>query len=72
MRNFFRRLFGLRYLINLSTQEVHSLKNEHPNCRLKLMAKHNKDYVTEEQKEMYLKETLHDGCRWCMPERNHG
>jgi hypothetical protein len=67
MKKFFRKLFGYNYLINLRTMEIHSLKNEQPNCKIHLIAKHNKEYITKKRMKRLLDDSsLYDGCRWCM------
>lgn len=60
-------LFGYRYLVNTHTREVHDLKKETSMCRINLMSRSNKVYVT--RKQLINMKNLRDkvnGCRWCM------
>ena len=73
MKEFFLRLFGYKYLLNLNTLEIHSLKLKTKACRIDMMADHNKKYLTAKQKNKLLEgNTLHNGCKYCMSEIDEG
>lgn len=73
MKEFFLRLFGYKYLLNINTLEIHSLKNKTKACRIDMMAKHNKQYLTEKQMKKLLDgNSLHNGCRYCLRELDEG
>lgn len=66
------KLIGYSYVVNKNTDEIHDLNNVHTNCKLLIMSKKNKKYITRKTADKLLSETSHDGCRWCMKDRNNG
>jgi len=66
------RTIGFRYVINKNTMEIHDLKNVQTNCKLTVMSNKNKSYCNKSKKEELMRDTLHDGCRWCLPSENNG
>ena len=69
-------IFGYKYILNINSGEVHSLKDKKSYCGVKWMAKKNKEYLTtEEFGEMYgiiYNGKLINGCRFCCPKRDLG
>lgn len=64
-------LFGNYYLVNKHTKEIHDLRKKSANCRIPLLAKHNKWYVGEKKMRGLLYNGF-NGCRWCMKEYDKG
>ena len=67
-----RMRLGYEYLLNTRSQEIHWLKNLHPNCKVALMARKNKQYLTRRQSLNKIQSGISNGCRWCWSEKNTG
>lgn len=63
MRKFINWLFGYKYIVNLTSLEVHKISNLKGNCHEHIMV--NKKYVRSA--DDYLKNGF-NGCRWCFRE----
>jgi len=74
MLKIFRKILGIKYLINTATGEVHKIKNITGACGIKNMSKKNKWYVTERKYQeiltssYYLKLFKLNGCVHCFKE----
>jgi hypothetical protein len=62
-----KKMLGYTYMVNLSSKEIHDLKNTHVNCNLELIV--HKKFITKRMLKEYL-QNGYNGCRWCMPEYN--
>jgi hypothetical protein len=69
MKDFFRKILGKKYLLNMSTGEVHKIKSINGACGVDKMANHNKKYLTEKQYKKLLDDDI-NGCVHCLKETN--
>ena len=76
MKEWILAIFGYTYLLNINTGEVHNLKNKTVSCRVHLMSKQNKKYLTRKQFKKIMGTTINkkliNGCRWCMTKYDLG
>ena len=60
------------FIANRATKEIHRLKNQHTNCRLKHMSWKNKFHCTRLWAWYLIRFKGYNGCRWCFPEKDKG
>ena len=71
-----RFLFGYKYLLNINTREIHSLKHTHINCCLPSISNEHKKYLTEKGMLKLIKGQpdsgtfRYNGCYWCLKKYN--
>ena len=70
--NWFQKLFGLTYLVNEHTKEIHNLENEKKNCSIGMIAKHNKRHITRTKAIKLILNGKYNGCRWCLKKYDKG
>jgi hypothetical protein len=64
------KFFGMGYLVNIGTGEIHRLKFKHPNCRTEMIA--NGIFVTKKTAKKLMKLGRYNGCRFCWKEKDLG
>ena len=69
LKNFFRKLTGKVYLVNIKTKEIHSLELARKVCKIDKMLPKNKKYVTFKEASRLLKHEHYDKCDWCFKRR---
>ena len=62
--------WGLTYLVNLNTKEIHRLSNKKERCWLHLMC--HKRYVTRRKALRLILKKGYNGCRYCFKEFDKG
>lgn len=66
MLKIFRKILRLKYLVNISSYEIHNLDNTTKACGIDKMAKHNKWYITEKRyKQLLAENSDFNGCIHC-------
>lgn len=71
MWNVFRKILGIKYLVNKSTGEVHKLSNVTGACGVDKMAKKNKQLITENKfQKMISKNSKVNGCVHCFKDKD--
>lgn len=73
MKKFFRKLFakiiGIKYVVNLGSNEIHDLNHTHKNCNIKSIT--NFKYISKSKVPSYLSNGF-NGCRWCYKSEDEG
>ena len=67
---FIEWLFGLRYVLNERTNEIHDLKKPHKNCHINLMTR--VWYITGRKARRLVKAGKANGCRFCLKKWDTG
>jgi len=70
VKEFFRELFGYKYILNERSREVHNPDHEHVNCHLDMIS--HKRYITKRRFNKLYKAGRVDGCRYCIPSKDNG
>ena len=65
-------LFGFGYVVNHRSREIHKLSEKTSNCKLDLVAKHNREYVSRSRALVLIAKMGYNGCRWCWSARDQG
>jgi len=63
---------GFGYLVNHRSKEIHQLNEKHKNCKIHLITKHNREYVSRRKALRLIKEDGYNGCRWCWDDADKG
>lgn len=63
------KLFGIKYIVNHNSKEIHKIKNITKVCRTYLMTKAN--YISKKKAEKLLN-SGYNGCCFCYPEKDDG
>ena len=64
--------WGLGYLVNHHTKEIHRIGEKHKNCKLETIAKHNSEHITHRHALRLIKKYNYNGCRYCWKVQNKG
>ncbi len=81
--NFWEKWFvfwGMPFLLNINTLEVHDLRKLTKSCSIAQMADHNKRYLTTHNFETAITKgivingtwKMANGCRWCLKKHDTG
>jgi len=77
--NFWEKWFvfwGMPFLLNINTLEVHDLRKLTKSCSIAQMADHNKRRISHSQFEKAItkgyKGRRANGCRWCLKKHDTG
>ena len=57
--------WGLGYLVNYNTKEIHRINNKQPNCKLEKIATKTSEHITRKRAIKLIKNHGYNGCRWC-------
>jgi hypothetical protein len=63
-----QKILGLSYLVNLSTKEIHLLKQVHKNCHVERIRR--KVYVPPVVAYILIYWFGYNGCWWCFREKD--
>lgn len=62
--------WGMAYLVNHRSKEIHRLANKQSNCRLHLISKG--EYVSRRKALRLIRHHNYNGCRWCWKGEDNG
>lgn len=68
----FRMFFGLGYVVNHRSREIHKISEKHRNCHLDLIADQNREYCCKKHAKHLIKDCGYNGCRWCWNPMDNG
>jgi len=63
------KVFGIKFIVNHNSKEIHRIKHLKGVCRTYLMTKAK--YASKKKVEKLLK-SGYNGCRFCYPEKDEG
>jgi len=69
---FLMDLFGYGYVVNHRSREIHKLSDKSSNCKLELIADHNREYISKSRALKLINKMGYNGCRWCWDEQDKG
>lgn len=70
IKKWLRGIFGLNYLVNLGTNEIHDLSRSTLRCRIDMVTK--KKYVTKKRMLRMCASKKYNGCNKCNKELDRG
>lgn len=68
-RNKIKEFFGLKFVYNKTSKQIHRIEKLTPNCFFESIV--DGKYCTEKRAIKLIKENSYDGCRYCWNEMNN-
>lgn len=64
--------WGMGYLVNHSSKEIHRVSQKHINCCLDALSKKTSEYVSRRRAIQLIRKANYNGCRWCWKGEDRG
>lgn len=64
--------WGLGYLVNHRSKEIHRVYFKHKNCKTEVMTDNNSEFVSHRRAINLIRKHGYNGCRWCWPVADKG